>query len=377
MIMVGITPTGKLPAVIPGWVNVLAQGVPGAVAAFDPVHGLYWQQGDPTGGLTFGNGSALWAMWADGHVSLVPPNADPRSDLGWRIDEASSNPITSTNDFTNGAWTPTNMTAALNAVGPDLVLNSASMLTATAPNATIMQSITSTSGTQKASILIKAVNVTGAINLTIDGGATWTAVTPGAAWAQVSIPKQTLANPTFGLQIANSGDSVAVWCAQTEKNLTGTGPTAPMPDGYTTRAVSSGISFRTPWKVSNPYSVMCKTSNLGNTGATIVTQGAGVTLISNPTPTTVSTSTISHTLTATLGSGNPLTGPCTIAMGADAAGRSLVANGGAVVSDNFPVIGNGIAIYGGVGSIKAPDGYIGPSVWWTSRLPDATLQGFV
>src|SRR5579871_6199535 len=56
--------------------------------------------------------------------------------------EARTNDALWSNDLTQSAWTKTNVTAALNATGPDNVANSASTITASAGNGTILQAIT-------------------------------------------------------------------------------------------------------------------------------------------------------------------------------------------------------------------------------------------
>ena len=50
-----LTPIERTQTVMPstpGWVNILAGGVPGVIAAYDFVNQLYWMQGNPSGGLT-------------------------------------------------------------------------------------------------------------------------------------------------------------------------------------------------------------------------------------------------------------------------------------------------------------------------------------
>jgi hypothetical protein len=69
-------------------------------------------------------------------------NGDP---LGLLVEEARTELTLYNRDFTNAAWTKSNMTTAKTATGPDGVTNSASTLTATAGNATALQAITSTS----------------------------------------------------------------------------------------------------------------------------------------------------------------------------------------------------------------------------------------
>ena len=221
----------------PGWVPQ------GAFCAADFRRGLYWQQGNPSGGFSApGTNSAQWVMWSDGHVSLVAPGNLPVSDLGAQFWEASTNLVTATNDLTNGAWTKTNVTVARNAIGPDLVVNSASTITATANNGTVSQAITATSSNIQASWMLRRLTGSGAVSLSIDGGATYTALSLTASWQQLSIPQQTLANPTIVLKLATNGDAVQAYCSQVEAGLLQTlGPTAPMPTGTSSRAPFPGL----------------------------------------------------------------------------------------------------------------------------------------
>ena len=73
--------------------------------------------------------------------------------------------------------------------------------------------------------------------MTMDNGTTWTAVTVTASWSRVSIPKQTLANPTVGFRIVTSGDAVAIDFVQNENSTVESSPIE-VPAGSTvTRAV--------------------------------------------------------------------------------------------------------------------------------------------
>lgn len=124
----------------------------------------------------------------------------------------------SVRDFTEGAWTPSNLTPLKDQVGIDGSANSASSLEATAGNGTILQAITSTSAVRYLSFYLKRLVGTGAIELTLDNGSTWTpvTVTSTTAWVRQSITN-TSANPTIGIRIVTSGDKVAVDWAQEEK----------------------------------------------------------------------------------------------------------------------------------------------------------------
>lgn len=122
-------------------------------------------------------------------------------------------------DLTNAAWVKTNVTAAKNQIGLDGVSNSASSIVATAGNGTCLQAITLASSARFQTTYVKRLVGTGTIEMTMDNGTTWTAITTTAAWTRVSIPTQTLANPTVGFRIVTSGDSIAVDYVQNEDGV--------------------------------------------------------------------------------------------------------------------------------------------------------------
>jgi hypothetical protein len=121
-------------------------------------------------------------------------------------------------DLTNAAWVKTNCTAAKTARGTDGILNAASVLTADANDATCLQSITSASANRVTGFFLKRVTGTGQISITQDNGTTWTPVTITTAWTALpyTLPAATLADPTFGIKIAASGDVIHVDWAQHE-----------------------------------------------------------------------------------------------------------------------------------------------------------------
>ncbi len=88
-------------------------------------------------------------------------------------------------DLTNAAWTPTNITAAKDQVGVDGAANAASRIAATAGNGTILQAITLASATRYQSAYVKRLAGSGAVNMTMGNGETWTAVTDTASGARV------------------------------------------------------------------------------------------------------------------------------------------------------------------------------------------------
>jgi hypothetical protein len=131
---------------------------------------------------------------------------------------ATSNLALLPRDLTNAAYVKTDCTAAKTATGTDGILNSASTLTATAGNATCLQTVTSASALRVTGAFIKRRTGTGVINMTQDNGSTWTPVTVPAAWDETPlvIPAATLANPVFGFQIVTSGDAIDIDWVQHE-----------------------------------------------------------------------------------------------------------------------------------------------------------------
>lgn len=127
---------------------------------------------------------------------------------GFLIEESRTNLALWCRDGTNAAWVKSNMTAAKTATGIDGVANSATTITATAGNATILQTVTSASAARATSCYVKRRTGTGDIEMTQDNGGTWTAVTATASWTRVEIPSATVTNPVFGFRVVTSGDEI-------------------------------------------------------------------------------------------------------------------------------------------------------------------------
>ncbi len=123
-------------------------------------------------------------------------------------------------DFTNAVWTKTNLDTALTATGMDGTLNSASVLTATANDATACQSITLASASTSISIDIKRVSGTGTVSLSADGGSTYGSDLSGSLssslWYRGYKEDQVVTNPNFCIKLGTSGDVVQVDYAQSE-----------------------------------------------------------------------------------------------------------------------------------------------------------------
>jgi hypothetical protein len=159
---------------------------------------------------------------------------------GLLLEEARTNVVLWNRDLTNAAWTSTNVTAAKTQTGIDGVANSASSITATAGNGTCLQAITLASSARFQTAYVKRLVGSGVVNMTTDNGATWTAVTVTAGWTRVSIPTQTLANPTVGFRLVTSGDSIAVDFVQNENGAFETSA-IPVTTVAVTRAVDTAV----------------------------------------------------------------------------------------------------------------------------------------
>lgn len=212
----------------PSWV-LRAQGVAAAID-FDFAGGRYYQTGIELGAspnrlLTITRASTAYEDDSTGLWHSFGNNVLRVTNKGTLIEESRTNVVLWDRDLTNAAWTATSVTVAKDQTGIDGAANSASSLTATAGNGTVLQAVTLASSARAQSAFVKRITGTGVVDMTMDNGVTWTAITVTSAWKQVSIPTQTLANPTVGFKIVTSGDAIAVDFVQNEN---GTFPTSPI-----------------------------------------------------------------------------------------------------------------------------------------------------
>lgn len=113
-------------------------------------------------------------------------------------------------------WVASNVTVADDSIASPDGTVTADTLTASAGNATLIQDLGVIGSTANTfSIYLQRLTGTGDIDLTLDGGATWTTVTLTTDWARFNIT-QTLANPDCGIRIVTSGDAVYAWGGQVE-----------------------------------------------------------------------------------------------------------------------------------------------------------------
>lgn len=197
--------------------------------AGNPSNDLY---GVPSEIISTTRTTVAWYFGPDGLLKQAPANTArfdhdlrTRQPLGLLSEPAATNISRHNRDLSNAIWTKTNAVAAKDQIGLDGVAASASSLTAVGAAATVLQAITSTSGSHVASVYIKRLVGSGAVELTQDGGATWTEIDlPATGWYRAVLPFQTIANPQVGLRLAVSGDRVAVDLCQCERTRYASSP---------------------------------------------------------------------------------------------------------------------------------------------------------
>lgn len=134
---------------------------------------------------------------------------------GLRFDESSTNNLLWCRDLTNAVWVKVTCTAALNQTGIDGVANTATLLTATASDASVLQTIT-TSGNRTFSAFVKRVTGSGVVEMTRDAGTTWVPITLTGKYTRFAIENSSVVNPTCGFRIRTAGDEIAVDYTQDE-----------------------------------------------------------------------------------------------------------------------------------------------------------------
>lgn len=189
--------------------------------------GASFVQGDMPGSITFVrasqagyfNSSCLWSI-----AQINEPRFDHRwnsttnlcEPRGLLIEAQRTNLLLWNRDLTNAAWTKTNMTVANTATGIDGVGSSATRLTATSNNGTVLQSVTSGSAARATTAYVRRVSGTGTVEMTQNGGTNWTAVTVTSQWTRVGPASATITNPSVGFRLATSGDAIEVDFVQLE-----------------------------------------------------------------------------------------------------------------------------------------------------------------
>jgi hypothetical protein len=323
---------------------------------------------------------------SQGNWLSFAPNVLAYTNKGLRVWESRTNVVLWDRDLTNAAWTKTNATAALNQTGIDNTANSASSITATAGNATVLQSITLASSARFQTAFVKRIIGSGTINMTMDGGATWTAIPVIASWSRVSIPTQTIANPSVGFQIVTNGDAIAVDFVQNE------GGTFASPPALTTSAAvitaAEVVTLKTPPTFGSAATYYVAYVNSG-----IVSGGVASTLTADDGTTAnfdrmnitqaASRNASANTFSAAVNEGRIdaagvyVVGAFTKAAYALANNdRALTSNGGAVATSGTgarPVSLTAVTL-GSAQAASFLDGDITElAIWASTRLPNASL----
>ena len=196
----------------------------------------------PTG-ISFSRSSAAWSFNNAGQLTQASANL-PRWDYdpatlalrGLLLETTATNNALWSSDLTNVAWVKTSCAAAQNQVGLNGATNNATLLTATAANATVLQSLTAAASNRTLSVWMRRVTGSGSIEITQDNGTTWTAVVPASSWTLVQAPVASVLNPVFGIRLGTSGDQIAVGHVQLE-NLTAATSPIPTTSGAVTRTI--------------------------------------------------------------------------------------------------------------------------------------------
>lgn len=221
--------------------------------------------------VTFSRTSYASCQKADGVWVTVSPGQPRVSSLmgqpGILIEQAATNLVLWNRVLSNSPWVATNLTCSTNAVGVDGSASSASTCTASSTTGTATQSLT-TSGNRVTSVFIKRGTGTGAVELTRDGGTTWTTLSSSncvnattyvaqslstSSWSRCYV-SSTVTNPVVGLRLNANGDSVVVDGFQDEALGAGAtdGPTSPIfTIGTSAARTSDSLSISNPTGLAN------------------------------------------------------------------------------------------------------------------------------
>lgn len=119
-------------------------------------------------------------------------------------------------------WVLSSATALRTSVGADGVANSATRVTATGANGTVLQSITLASSSRVQSARVRRVTGTGTVEMTTNGGTDWfdiTSLINSSTYTLVVDTARTVTNPQVGFRIVTSADAIDVDFAQNETTI--------------------------------------------------------------------------------------------------------------------------------------------------------------
>lgn len=189
---------------------------------------------------------------------------------GYLNEGARTNNLRWCRDLTNAAWVKTTMTTALTSTGLDGQASSATRLTATAGNATCLQTFTMASATRTFSAYVKRITGTGTVNITRDNGTNWTDITAllsTSAYTRVNILGTSVTNPTCGFRIVTNGDAIDVDYCQDEAGSFPSNPIATTTVSVTRN--SETLSYPMAGNLNNPTGTLLlsqRIAHANNTG---------------------------------------------------------------------------------------------------------------
>jgi hypothetical protein len=186
------------------------------------------------------------------------------------------------------------------------------------------------------SAYVKRITGAGAIQMTMDNGATWTAIVPTSAWTKLTIPTQTLANPTVGFRIVTSGDAIAVAFVQNENGIFATSPilttvAAATRDVDVLQITGAALAIL---QGAN-FTAQIAAGAVPNGGSTkyVLGEAAGNRMLYVTLAGVINTYNGTTILTATAGLGSWNTDGNRVALARTAGGRTSAMNGGAAATD--------------------------------------------
>jgi hypothetical protein len=292
-------------------------------------------------------------------------------------------------DLTNAAWTKTNATASKNQTGADGTVNGASSITATADAGTITQAITLASGVRTFSAYIKRLSGSGTLEMTLDGGSTWTSISPTTSYQRFVTPSQTLANPTVGFRLGTNGDSFAIdFCQNDTDKLT-----SPIATTSTTvQRFSEEPTFNTTGSRNNdglrvikgimaggiPWSGYAEFSgNPENLGSVFVTD-ANILLTGGANGGTCSFGIGANSVTSANNGNAGLGNMNKVAWRTDGGGGALCLNSGAIATNSLVKPVTTAITHAGLGNngngTYALNGYISRLTFWKNSIPNGMLS---
>lgn len=179
--------------------------------------------GQVPAGLTFtrasnGGGFDANGVWSEAAANVARFDHNPQTGQlrGLLLEGQRTNLLLWNRDLTNAAWAKTGMAVAATATGIDNVGGSASTITASAANATVLQAVASASAGRATSAYVRRRTGSGTVEMTQNGGSTWSAITVAAGWRRVELATATVTNPSVGFRLRTSGDAIDVDLVQLE-----------------------------------------------------------------------------------------------------------------------------------------------------------------